>query len=394
MILMIIIEIVFWLSVFAVFHSYILFPLILKVLSLKKRQNTIIYSKNDKLPVVSVLLSVHNEEEVIGQKIRSTYQTTYPLQNIELLIGSDNSTDATNEIIQKLCAEFSSVRFYDFKARLGKANIMNELVEKATGELFIFTDAKVFFKPDTIYQLIKHFKNSKTGIVGGNLINQDYDKQGVVIQENAYMEREILMKYREGILWQTTIGVFGACFAIKPCYYKKVPSNFLVDDFYITMRVLEQKAGSIMELQALCTENLASSIQEEFRRKVRIATGNFQNLKTFYKLLFPLNSGLSFSFLSHKVIRWTGPFLIIVSFIANIFLIKNDLYQYIFLLYCFTLCIPFFDAVLRKIGIHCIVLRFITHFYSTNLAILIGFIKFLKGVKTNVWQPSKRKYTV
>lgn len=391
---MIIIEIVFWLSVFAVFHSYVLFPLILKVLSANRKQNTTIYTSNDTLPTVSVLLSVHNEEEVIEQKIRTTYQTSYPVQKIEFLIGSDNSTDSTNQIIQKLGVEFSSIRFCEFKTRQGKANIMNELVKIATGDLFIFTDAKVFFKPETIYQLIKHFKNSKTGIVGGNLINQDYDKQGVVIQENAYMEREILMKYREGIIWRTTIGVFGACFAIKPCYYQNVPSNFLVDDFYITMRVLEQRAASIMELQALCTENLATSIHEEFRRKVRIATGNFQNFKTFYKLLFPLHSGLSFSFLSHKVIRWTGPFLIIMSFITNLFLIKKDLYQYIFLLYCFTLCIPFFDAILRKAGVHCIFLRFITHFYSTNLAILIGFFKFLKGVKTNVWQPSKRKYRI
>jgi len=35
-------------------------------------------------------------------------------------------------------------------------------------------------------------------------------------------------------------------------------------------------------------------------------------------------------------------------------------------------------------------LRFINHFFTMNIALLLGFIEYAKGVKSNVWQPTKR----
>jgi len=46
--------------------------------------------------------------------------------------------------------------------------------------------------------------------------------------------------------------------------------------------------------------------------------------------------------------------------------------------------------LLKKIRIHNIILRFITHFYTMNLALLIGMFKAIKGVKSNVWKPTQR----
>ena len=50
----------------------------------------------------------------------------------------------------------------------------------------------------------------------------------------------------------------------------------------------------------------------------------------------------------------------------------------------------FFGWVFKKIGIHLKLLRFVSHFYLMNLALLKGFIIFKKGIKSSIWEPTKR----
>jgi cellulose synthase/poly-beta-1,6-N-acetylglucosamine synthase-like glycosyltransferase len=164
-----------------------------------------------------------------------------------------------------------------------------------------------------------------------------------------------------------------------------------MDDFYITMNVIEKKGLSIFEPNAICYEDVSNKISEEFRRKIRISIGNFQNLGRYARLLYPPVSSVSFCFMSHKVLRWFGPFFLILALISNAFLTG---YGWFFILtlavQVILICLPVVDFVLRKIKVHINLLRFITHFYLMNLALLIGFLRFLRGVDTNIWQPTQR----
>lgn len=384
-------EILFWLLIFTLFHSYVLFPFIIEFLAKKKTDNKFFWYKNsNELPSVSILLASYNEEKNIEQKILSTFNTDYPTEKIEFLIGSDNSDDLTNQIIEKYCQKYPQIKFFNFNKRQGKIKIINKLVDKAKNNILIHTDTKVFFKENTIYELVKNFKNSEISITGGILINNSTNPQNISFQENAYMNREMQIKYNEGLIWQNSMGVFGAIYAIRAEKFQKVPENYTVDDFYVTLKVIENKGKVIFNKNAEAHENLAGNISEEFRRKVRIATGNFQNLKTFSKLLIPKFNGNAFCFWSHKAIRWIGPFIIIFSFLINISLINILFYKIILITYIITFLLPLIDFLLKKIKINLSILRFITHFYSMNIALLVGFFKFAKGIKTSIWQPSKR----
>src|SRR5690606_1843765 len=149
---------------------------------------------------------------------------------------------------------------------------------EAKGEVFILTDANVFFTKDTIYQLVKHYKNPEVAQVGGNIINPEHKQDGISFQEKSYLSRENIIKYQEGIIWGCMIGAFGGCYSIRANYFVPVPPKFLVDDFYISMHVLEQNKKALNELDAHCYEDVSNKIKEEFRRKLRISAGNFQNL--------------------------------------------------------------------------------------------------------------------
>ncbi|MCB9000227.1 MAG: glycosyltransferase [Bacteroidales bacterium] len=384
-------EIIFWLSVAAIFHTYIVYPLVLKILAGRRKENDEVFRHGDDLPFISIIMSVHNEEAVISDKIRSIYYTLYPIDKFEVLVGSDNSSDGTNQICKVYTENYEHFHFFPFSERQGKPAVVNQLVEKARGEILILTDAKVFLDIKTLPELVKHFKNPSISIVGGNILNLKTNPAGISIQEKAFMNREIVMKYQEGLIWGKTMGIYGALYAIRKAAFTKVPDNFSVDDFFITMNVLRKKGRAILCLEATSSENVPDDMAVEFKRKVRISAGNFQNLRHFLTCLWPPYSSLSFAFLSHKVLRWMGPFFLILILSSSMVLASvSEFYKFLLVLQLFLYVLPGIDLILRKFNIHIIILRFITHFFAMNFALLVGFLKNLSGMKTNIWQPTRR----
>ena len=386
-----ILQILFWISLFFLFHSYILYPFILWIISRRKEINRLCYSRDDKLPEITVLMSAYNEEKVLREKVDTIFSTSYPTDRIHVSIGSDASTDRTNDILEELSRSIDGLSFYAFKERQGKANIINHLVEKSDTDILVLTDANVLLEESTLFELIKHFRNPEIGLVDTNMINIGLEKKGISIQEKVYISLEVRIKNMEGRIWGTMMGPFGGCYAVRRDLYTSVPRNFLVDDFYINMKILEKGKQTINDLEARVFEDVSNNLADEFKRKARIAAGNFQNLFTFLHLLCNPFSSIAFAFMSHKILRWFGPFLLLILFLANIFIRNaNGLYYYTFLIQCVIFIIPLLDYLLRKIRIHILILRFITHFLTMNLAIMYGFMRFIIGIKSNVWQPTRR----
>jgi len=368
-----------------------MYPFILWVFARNKKPPFEQYVKSEDLPTVSVIMAAHNEELVIERKIKSLLNTTYPIDKIEVLIGSDCSTDATNEIVDKAASVHSNIRFFKYTNRQGKVGVMNQLVDIAKGEIIISTDANVFLSPHTLFHLVKYFACKRIGLVDTRMTNSGLKPEGISTQESAYITHEAVVKYREGLLWGGMIGPFGGCYAIRKECYCKPPLNSLVDDFYINMKVLEQGMNTINSKNAVVVEDVSNSLKEEFRRKVRISTGNFQNLGRFAHMLWPPYKPIAFAFLSHKVIRWLGPILIMLSFASSAILAKQHTFFFVaFVAHVIVLLLPLVDQLFKLLKINIQVLRFITHFLSMNIALFVGLLKYFKGVKSNVWQPTQR----
>ena len=386
--------VVLWLGLFLVAHTYVLFPVLLGKLAKGRQPNTDVFAPNaPDLPAVDILLAVYNEEQVIEEKIRSTFRTTYPLDRLTLYIGSDNSQDQTNALVERLAAAHPGVQFRPFYQRTGKPGVIEALAREATAPVLVLTDANVFFEPDTLYHLVKHFRNPTVGQVGGNIINPEHRREGISGQEKAYLERENLIKYQEGVVWGAMMGAFGGCFAVRRRAYHPAPASFLVDDFYISMAVLRDGYQAINELEAVCYEDVSDRLPEEFRRKARISAGNFQNLSVFQGLLWPLWAGRAFALWSHKVLRWYTPQLLLLMLLANVVLVMHGAGWFYQLSLLGQLGLPVLvgvDWLLRRSGVHLRILRFITHFYSMNAALLLGYWRYLRGIKTTVWQPTQR----
>jgi len=401
---MILLQTLFWLSLFLILYTYIIFPAILQILARRKKdpQADNEPRSSDEYPFFSILISAYNEEEVIETKIRSVMDSDYPPDRYEILAGSDHSSDRTNEILLKLEKEHPMISAWIFKERTGKPGVINQLSEKASGEILVITDANVMLDRASLKKLSGSFQNSEIGLVDTRMVNTTLKKDGISHQEKFYIGREVRIKHQESLLWGSMMGPFGGCYAVRKKNYTPVPDHFLVDDFYVNMSVLKQGFKCVSNIKASVYEDVSNDHKEEFRRKKRISAGNFQNLNKFAPLLFSRQPGVAFCFLSHKVIRWIVPLLVMVSLGISLYLgytaqlqtghlpLYNNLYMLFALAQILVISIPLIDFILRKIGIHVLPLRFVSHFVLMNLALLAGFFRFLGGIKSNVWQPTKR----
>jgi len=381
---------------FLIGYSYLGYPLLLQWLTRRKALPTKLYESTDELPDVYILMSAFNEEKVIQKKLNSVYNTDYPLDKIHFYIGSDASTDQTNQILSANKNKYSSLHLLLFEDRNGKAKVLNRLADalppaKST-DIVVLTDANVLFERDTLFHLIKYFKDKTIGQVGANIVNYGFDKNGIATQEAFYIQRENKIKFLEGKFDGSMIGAFGACYAIRRDLLVVFPDNILMEDFYLSMSVLQKKYKAILALEAICKEDLPGLIQDEFKRKSRISAGNYQNIRYYLALLFAPFSKIGFCYWSHKLIRWFCPFLIILMGIClTILSIQVVVVAQFFLRAIALLSLAIVvDIIMEKAGIHFLFLRFIRYFLHMNLALLNGFIIYIKGVKTNVWTSTKR----
>jgi cellulose synthase/poly-beta-1,6-N-acetylglucosamine synthase-like glycosyltransferase len=385
---MLFIEITLWLGIGLILHSYVIYPKLVQFFSKYRKNNELIYL--DELPPITIIIPAHNEEKVIGQKLETLLQSKFPLDRIELLIGADNCKDQTSSIILSYQDRFLDMTLIEFTERQGKINIVNKLVKKAKHEIIVMTDANVLFDPNTLNELVKHFKNQKIGLVDSRMEHFGLKETGISMAENGYISNEVQTKFGEGKIWGAMMGPFGGCFAFRRNCFQPIPTHFLVDDFYLNMIILRQGYQCINEQNARVFEDVSNESWIEFKRKIRISAGNFQNLSRFWPMLFRFD-GISYAFFSHKFLRWILPFFMLFILVGSSILSREHIVYAImnaFFILPLGLYIP--DYLGKKIGVHFKWMRYIVHFTSMNIALFLGFFKFLGGIKSSIWEPTKR----
>jgi cellulose synthase/poly-beta-1,6-N-acetylglucosamine synthase-like glycosyltransferase len=371
------------LCVLGVLQTYLIYPVGLIVMGKSKRESPILNSSLS----VGVIIAAYNEENVIAKKIQSILESDYPLEKISIYLGSDASTDKTNELIASFQEKHPNIHLKIFQGRSGKAHIINDLAKECKDDVFILTDANVFFTQNTISNLVRHFSHAKTKQVCANIIKTSDKNIQIQGLEKKYLWLENTIKLKESNTWGFVIGAEGGCYAIRRENYTPVPKNFFMDDFFITMSVIKNRGEVLFDDQAIVYEDLPSESSEEFKRKIRISIGNYQNLFAFKSLLWPFWRPISFAFISHKILRWLTPFLLLAIFVISLLLIRyNTIFVYFTGVQAFLFLTPLLIPFVKKIK----PILFVAHFYNMNLALLIGFFTFLKGIKSSVWQPTPR----
>jgi cellulose synthase/poly-beta-1,6-N-acetylglucosamine synthase-like glycosyltransferase len=348
------------------------------------------------LPRVSVLMSVYNEEQVLAEKLDSLRAVAYPPEKWHIYVGSDASDDRSNALVA--ASGLPNLRFFPFEARRGKPPVINDLAAAALADggqaqhVLLLTDANVLLHPDAVYHLVRHFCDPAVGAVDARMLPTGLRAEGISRSEERYLSGEVRLKYHEGVVWGAMMGPFGGCYALRADLFEPVPPRSLVDDFWLVFRVLEKGYRAINDLDAVCYEGSTHRVADEFRRKKRIAAGSFQNLARFRRWVLPPVTRIGFAFFSHKVLRWFGGFFLLFAWLASGMLAAAN--QSALWLFCaFTLLLvgmPLLDAALQRLRLHVPPVRNAAYFVAMNAALVAGFFRWLRGIRGNTWQRTRR----
>ena len=358
----------------AVLATYIFYPA-MRLIRMKRL--AAVPHPSNYSPKVSVLFAAYNEEVVLEQKIKSILSTDYPGE-LEILVGNDQSTDKTLDILTSFGSQVTS---YTPDQRSGKSALMNELANRASGDVLIATDANILFQPATLSELVHPLSTPSIGATAGQLVyNKPNTNTSTAQNEKAYLNVENSIKLSESQCFGFCLGMEGGLYAIRKELWTPIPEHTYMEDFFQTISVLRQGKEIVFNQRAIGIEDISTSLEEEFKRKIRISIGNFQNLKRFAGFALKSPYPFGYAFLMHKILRWLTPVFMLWILVGLLFSPVS-----MATLILIAVSVPF-QLLLVKINRP----GPLTYFCAMNLAMFIGMLRYFKGVQSSVWQPTNR----
>lgn len=311
----------FILSVLFIVYTYFLFPLSLELryrlskqaISGRANQAKGVETADNELPSVSVLIAAHNEITSLPQKLDSLRAQNYPVEQLQIVVVSDGSSDGTAEFLQKQ----NDIVWDHYEPAEGKPTALNRAVSLASGEFLVYTDARQSLSSDAIRALINRFTSADIGAVSGELVLSD-DGVTEAASVGLYWRYEKWIRLNEARLFSTT-GATGALYAIRRRDAIELEPDTLLDDFETPIALLKQGKRTVFETEALAFDRAESDSGREFLRKSRTLAGNFQSFMRNKWLFLPNRNPVWWQFLSHKVARLLVPYALVLAFLSAAF---------------------------------------------------------------------------
>ena len=381
-----VLEIIFWVAVVAIAYTYAGYPLLLMLMG-RFRSKPVL--RREFTPAASVIIAAYNEERDLAEKLENTLALDYPKSKLEIIVTSDCSTDRTDEIVRSFASR--GVRLHRQAERLGKTAAQNAAVEKATGEILLFSDATTHYRPDVLRLMVPSFADESVGCVTGTVIYAHAADSSVSHGTRSYWNYEFLLKKHESAI-TSLIGVCGCMYAVRKSAYVPLYHE-ACSDFLVATTMVRQGLRAVYEPEAVCVEEPNAKGSKELAVRVRIITQTLADLWRNRDVLNPFRKGFyAVQLLSHKVMRYLVPLFLIALLITSAFLaFKNLFYATVFIAQvCFYLAAAA-SALMVRLGINSRWLALPQYFVITNVACLIALFKLVRGERYVRWEPVRER---
>jgi glycosyltransferase involved in cell wall biosynthesis len=373
---------VFWLSVGFVFYTLLGYPTLLWIISRFRHQG---HRRDDVTPTVSVIIVAHNEAATISEKIQNVLAFDYPREKLEIIVGSDGSTDSTAEIARSFAR--AGVKLIESPQRGGKHLIQMRARDVASGDILVFTDATIRVEPDVLRRMVSHFADPQIGSVCS--VDQILEPRKGWKGEHFYVYGEMGLRQLEAQV-SSLVSLSGSLFAVR----REVSEGWHPDmssDFFLALHAVERGYRATIDPECRARLGIVKSQKVELTRKVRTIVHGLVVFFSHLHLLNVFRYGIfSWQLLSHKLFRWLLPFAVLSALISNAFLWNAGPFYQICLLvqlagYVAGL-VSYASGGLAKLG----VFKLASFFVMANVATLVAWWKFCQGEKLVVWEPSRR----
>lgn len=382
----------FWFGLFIVFYTYIGYGILLYFLvrikeTVKKKA---IHPLPVSLPDVTLFIAAYNEEDIVRQKMENCRNLSYPADKLRIVWVTDGSDDHTNERL----AAYEDVSIFFTPERKGKTAALNRGMQYVSTPYVVFTDANTMLNTEAIKEIVRYFSNPKVGCVAGEKRVDTQSAQGATAGEGFYWKYESALKDLDDRLY-SAVGAAGELFAIQTRLFEQMPSDTLLDDFILSLRIAAKGYKIAYCKEAYATETASLNMKEEEKRKIRIAAGGLQSVWRLKGLFNIFRYGmLSFQYISHRVLRWTlTPLMLFLLLPVNLILALSGNPFYIGTL---TLQLLFYVAAYAGYRMEQRNLRnkllFIPYYFIfMNVNVIRGFFYLNKNKGNGAWSKAKRK---
>jgi len=381
-------SIVFWVCSALVFYVHCGYGLLLKIFALFLKKNPPVEPAPPSL-AITVLLCVHNEEKNIKRRLENLMEQDYPAGLMEILVVSDGSTDATENIAESFRGKFP-VRLVR-SPRLGKSGAQNLAVPQAKGEIVVLTDAEASFDPAFVREIAAPFADSAIGCATGNLGLTNRD--GAVSQSQGFYWR-----YEQNLRrMESELGILavasGQSMAFRRVLFREIPP-FVGDDCFIPLAVVSRGYRAVYCGRAKAYDSFESEAGREFATRVRMTMRNWTGTWLFPELLNPLlHPGYAFALWSHKLLRWLGGFVLAIMALCAVLMLFHSSYFQAAAGFCFLVFLTAGAAgyVAEKKKISAPFIGTVYSFLLANAAFAVGVKKALFGERILAYRSGSLK---
>jgi cellulose synthase/poly-beta-1,6-N-acetylglucosamine synthase-like glycosyltransferase len=378
----------FLLSGISLFHSYLVYPLTLKIWTQLNGINREQSTHNYKKPSVALIIAAYNEEDIIKKKIENSFQLEYPQNKINIIVFSDASDDNTDKIVEQ--HEDNRVSLMRIEGRVGKTACQNRVAEFVDEEILVFSDANSMYNQDAISELVSKFSKGVDCVVGELRYRESSDVEG----ESVYWQYESYIKRLESQFYSLVTGN-GSIYAVKANSYVPQPRD-AISDFTEPLSIVRSGGRVVYVPSAIAREETETSSDAELRRRVRIVTRSWNSIVRFRDLLNPLtNAKFAYQLLSHKVLRWLSPIFLLGVFVSSIGLAistSSIIFEIILSVQLLFYSLAIIGLFADQYNLDDPVLTHVPfYFVQANYGMLLGLIKFIKSENIVVWDTSTRK---
>jgi cellulose synthase/poly-beta-1,6-N-acetylglucosamine synthase-like glycosyltransferase len=376
--------ILFCICLATIAYVYFGYPLLLRFGAIGRCQS---FRRGSAQPLVSIIVAAHNEELCIEAKLQNLLAQDYPRERVEILIGSDGSSDRTEEIVRRFAGE--GVGLVSFPKQHGKSTMQNSLVAFATAELLAFTDADCLLPPSALSLLVENFADPRVGLASACPRFRNASETAVAGNESRYLRYETWLRRREserGVLAMAS----GSLFAMRRSLWKPLAPHF-GDDFVLPLQVIRAGMSNRIDARVLVVTDLAQNRPRSMlRMKARIIGKDFRALLAHRDLLNPVrHGGVAVALWSHKLLRWLIPYFLLALLASNSFLLHRPLFRGLFAPQASFYAFAFVGFRFRSRPGR-LVFSAPMSFCIVNFAALIGTLNALAGRVPGRWKPDRK----
>lgn len=372
-------EIIFWSSLAMLFYTYAGYPLLIWIRATLRPR--IVLRRADE-PAVTIIVCVRNGEQWIDEKISNCLTMDYPHNQLNVVLVSDGSTDAT--VARARAFESPRLDIIECDGHRGKAACLNEAVRNAKGDILLFTDVRQRLESSAVRNIVKNFADETVGGVSGQLMLEPQHENGFAVGMDVYWRYEKWLRINEART-ASSVGVTGAIYALRRECFQPIPGETVLDDVLIPMNAVMAGKRVVYDAHAIAYDIPSASRSREQRRKVRTIAGNYQLVLLRPALLNPFRNPIWLQFISHKLLRLVVPLFLAGALASNFSLaVDSAVYRMLLVgqlsLYIMALFGIFLPAA-QRLGL----IRIPTTFLLLNWFAVLGLLSFARHRRSQPW---------